>query len=275
MSNKQIEEKMADWSATALPEAARVLPAVVCLAPDLLLATRLQDVIQAQGGQAIVTETPEAFVDAVDQAFPVLALVDLDTPGDWQLAITRCKMRPQSRQIPLYAFGSHVNGAALRAARQAGADHAWARSKLMAELVEVVGQHIHPPVEYLTGWDDQLSELARQGLIAFNHGEYFEQHEHLEAAWLADPRPIRAMYQGILQIGVAFLLIQRVNWLGAIKMFRRGLPRLRTLPPVCQGVNIEALRTAAEAIHAEITALGPDRLSEFDQSRFPKIDFAD
>lgn len=251
----------------------RLRPVVVSLEPDLFFATRLQDVIVASGGRSVLTETPEAFVDAVDQYFPVLILLDLATPGDWPLAITRCKMRPQSRQIPIYAFGSHVDVATLQAARRAGADHAWARGKLMEELVAVVDRHIHPPVDYPAGWNDPLSDLARTGLVEFNQGEYFEQHEHLEAAWLAEPRPIRAMYQGILQVGVALLLIQRGNWMGAVKMFRRGLPRLRSLPPICQGVNIAALRTAAEALHAEIMELGADRLGELDQSRFPKVEF--
>jgi CheY-like chemotaxis protein len=259
-------------SATATDDNGRQ-QTVVCLAADLLVATRLHDVITAQGGRPVITETPEALVDAVDHYFPVLILVDLQTPGDWQLAIARCKMRPQSRQLALYAFGSHVDVATLQTARQAGADHAWARSKMMETLVTVVDHHLHPPVEYPTGWDDQLSELARRGLIQFNHGEYFEQHEHLELAWRAETRPIREMYQGILQIGVAFLQIERGNWIGALKMFRRGLPRLRTLPPICQGVNIGALRSAAEAIHAEVTALGPTRLAEFDQRRFPQIKF--
>lgn len=251
----------------------RTRPVVVCLEADLFFAVRLQDVIVTQGGRAVLTETPEAFVEAVDRYFPVLTLLDLKTPGDWKLAITRCKLRPQSRQIPLYAFGSHVDVETLKSARQAGADQAWPRSKLMEELVTLVDHHLHPPVVYVTGWDDTLSERARTGLHEFNQGQYFEQHEQLEEAWLAEPRPIRAMYQGILQIGVAFLLIQRGNWMGAIKMFRRGLPRLRTLPAICQGVNIGALRTAAEAIHQEVTALGPARLAEFDQTRFPKIEF--
>lgn len=273
---KEVPSTESDLLSPAMAQeqtAGRAQPAVVCLETDLLFATRLQDVIVAQGGEAVITETPEAFVDAIDHYFPVLALVDLQTPGDWPLAIMRTKMRPHSRQIPLYAFGSHVDVDALQAARKAGADHAWARSKLVAELVTVVEQHLHPPVAYLDGWDDKLSDLARRGLQDFNQGEYFEQHEHLEAAWLAESRPIRLMYQGILQVGVAFLQIQRGNWTGALKMFRRGLPRLRTLPPVCQGVNIAAFRNAAEAIHAEVSALGPERLAEFDQCRFPQIEF--
>lgn len=248
-------------------------PTVVCLEPDLFFAARLGDVIQACGGCALMVDTPEEFVDAVDRYFPVLTLVDLSTLGDWQTAIVRCKLRPQTRQIPIFAFGSHVDVETLKAARQAGADHAWARSRMMEELVHVVKRHIHPPVEYPEGWDEPLRDEARRGLIEFNKGEYFEQHEHLEAAWVAELRPIRALYQGILQVGVAFLQIQRGNWEGALKMFRRGLPRLRTLPPVCQGINLGAFRMAAEAIHAEITQGGPERLAEFDQARFPKIEF--
>jgi CheY-like chemotaxis protein len=253
----------------------RPTPVVVCLAPDLMLATRLRDVVQAQGGRTIVVETPAAFVTAMDRYFPVLAFVDLSTPGDWQGAIARCKLRPHTKQIPIYAFGSHVDVTTLKAARQAGADHAWARSRMMAELASVVDRHLHVPIFYPEGWDDRLNDLARTGLIEFNQGKFFEQHEHLEEAWLAETRPIREMYQGILQVGVAFLQIQRGNWAGALKMFRRGLPRLRGLPAVCQGVQIGKLRAAAEAIHAEITESGPERLAEFDQRRFPKIEFTD
>lgn len=247
------------------------LPAVLCLEPDLFFSMRLSDVIQAQGGKALLVETPEAFIDAVDAASPVLALVDLATPGNWAGAIMRCKLRPHSRQMPIYAFGSHVAAETLRAARQAGADHAWARSKMMEELVDLVGQHIHPPITYLTGWDEPLPQQARIGIEEFNHRQFFEQHESLEAAWKAEPRLIRELYQGILQVGVAFLQIERGNWTGAIKMLRRGLPRLRTLPPVCQGVDVATLRSAAEAILQEITTLGPEHLAEFDQSKFPLI----
>lgn len=246
-------------------------PAIVCLVEDLLFGTRLDDVIQAQGGQPVIVETPDAFVDAVDRHFPVLALVDLGAAGDWAQAITRCKIRPHTSQIPIIAFGSHVDTATLRTARQAGADHAWARSKLMGELPDIIERYLHPPVSYPDGWDAPLSELARHGIEEFNRGEYFEQHELLEQAWMAEPRAVREMYQGILQIGVAFLQIERDNWAGAVKMFRRGLPRLRTLPPVCQGVAIAPFRAAAEQIHWEVTDLGPERLGEFDRSRFPRI----
>jgi hypothetical protein len=36
-------------------------------------------------------------------------------------------------------------------------------------------------------------------------------------------------------------------------------------------VDIATFRAASEAIHAELVALGPERLAEFDQEKFPKI----
>ena len=246
-------------------------PVVVCLVPDLFFAIRFADVISALGAQPVMVETPDTFVAAVDRYFPVLALVDLDTSGDWAEAISRCKQRPHTRQAPIYAFGSHVEVETLKAARQAGADHAWARSRMAEELPTVVADHVDPPLREVEGCADGLSAEARLGVAAFNRGEYFDQHEHFEEAWLAEERPVREMYQGILQVGVAFLQIERNNWAGSLKTFRRGLPRLRALPPTCQGIDIASFRQSAETIHIDVTQLGPDRLHEFDRGRFPRI----
>lgn len=248
-------------------------PPVVVLADDLFFVTRLTDVIRGVGGQPHVVEDAGELMDAVSRLFPVLILADLKTPGDWESAIRRCKLTPQNRHIPIYAFGSHVDTETLARARKAGADHAWARSRMMEELVAVVQRHIHPPVRELEGCDEPPSRAAVAGLLEFNRGDYFEQHEYLELAWIEEERPVRDLYQGILQVGVAFLQIERGNWRGALKIFRRGLPRLRTLPPVCRGIDVESLRRTAEAIHAQISALGPERLAEFDTSRFPTITF--
>ncbi len=250
-------------------------PAVVALVPDLLLGTRIEDVIRAQGGRPVLVETAEAFVEAVARSFPVLALLDLEASGDWLLAIQRLKGRPHSRPVPLYAFGSHVDAETLQAARAAGADHAWARSRMMASLVEVVARHLAPPTRYPDGWNEPLPELAQQGVAAFNRAEFYPQHDFFEAAWVAEPREIRDLYQGILQVGVGFYQMQRDNWPGAVKLLRRGLLRLRDLPDVCQGIQLAAFRAAAEQIHSEISAAGPTALADFDESRFPRIELID
>ena len=145
----------------------------------------------------------------------------------------------------------------------------------MTGLPKVTAEAVQPPIRYVDGWDAPLPAKARDAVAEFNRGDFFEQHEYFEEAWRAESRPVRDLYQGILQVGVAFFQIEHDNWAGALKLFRRGLPRLRDLPPVCQGIDVAALRTAAAAIHREVTALGPARLHEFDRGKFPKIRLID
>ena len=57
--------------------------------------------------------------------------------------------------------------------------------------------------------------LALKGVEEFNRGEFFEQHETLEMEWRAESRPVRQLYQGILQVGLACYQIERGNWPGA------------------------------------------------------------
>lgn len=250
-----------------------LLPVVILLVDDLFFATRMEDVVRRLGGRPLSASSPEAFVQAMNATAPVLALVDLNIAGDWEAAIRRCKLLPHTRQTPIYAFGSHVNTDTLVRARKAGADHAWARSRMAEELVQVVEKHLQPPQAPVDGCQDPLPPEAVAGLEAFNRGEFFDQHEHLEAAWIAESRPVRALYQGILQIGLAFLQIEQGNWRGAVKMLRRGLPKLRALPDRCQGVDVASLRQAAERIHAILSRPEADSLSREDIGPFPQIDF--
>jgi len=118
---------------------------------------------------------------------------------------------------------------------------------------------------------DDLSPLVMKGIEEFNRGEFFEQHESLEAAWRAEPRPVRELYQGILQVGVACYQIKRGNLRGALKMFERGLRRLRQFTPECLGIDVSRLVIEAEHVRNEAQRLGSERLGELDRSRFPKI----
>ena len=214
------------------------------------------------------------FVAAIERAFPVLALLDLKTPGDWETAIRQCKMKPHTRQTPIYAFGSHVDVATLQKARKAGADLAWANSRMMEELVPVVDRHVHPPVLNLDGCADPPSRAAVAGLLAFNQGRFFDQHEYLELAWNEEARAVRELYQGILQVGVAFLQVERGNRRGALKMFRRGLPKLRGLADVCQGINVAEIRDEAERIHRQLSEHNPIKPLTSPQLSFPQVEFS-
>jgi predicted metal-dependent hydrolase len=110
-----------------------------------------------------------------------------------------------------------------------------------------------------------------QGIRLFNEGQYFEQHEVLELLWRDERRPVRALYQGILQIGVAFHHLRRRNHHGTIYMLTRGSAYLRPFAPVCQQVDVQALLDAAERARAEVERLGPARLEEFNWSLAPTV----
>jgi len=71
--------------------------------------------------------------------------------------------------------------------------------------------------------DEPPPILLLEGIAQFNRREYFEQHETLERLWRAEDRQVRHLYQGILQIGVAFHHLRRLNHHGTVYMLTRGM----------------------------------------------------
>ncbi len=129
-------------------------------------------------------------------------------------------------------------------------------------------------IRSVDGCDEPPLPALLRGLAQFNAGEYWECHETLEVLWRADSRPIRALYQGILQVGVAFYHLRRGNYNGAVKLLRRGLPRLTSLPAICQGVAVAELARAGQAVHDRVVELGPERLGEFALGALPRISWS-
>jgi predicted metal-dependent hydrolase len=103
-----------------------------------------------------------------------------------------------------------------------------------------------------------------EAIAQFNRGEFFEQHETLELLWRAERRDIRFLYQGILQIGVAFHHLRKLNHHGTVYMLTRGPRYLAPFAPRCQRVDVQRLLDDAAAALREVERLGPARLGEFD-----------
>jgi len=119
--------------------------------------------------------------------------------------------------------------------------------------------------------DETPPRLLLEGIAQFNRGEFFEQHETLELLWRAEQRDVRRLYQGILQIGVAFHHLRRLNHHGTVYMLTRGSGYLAPFTPCCQCVDVDALLRAAAAALREVERLGPARLGEFDWKLVPKV----
>jgi len=112
---------------------------------------------------------------------------------------------------------------------------------------------------------DPLHPEARKGIKLFNEGEFYKAHDPLELAWMDTQSPERDLYQGILQIGLAYFQISRGNYRGALKMFIRGQRNLEPLGKALLGVDITKLRADAKIVEETIRHLGPSHLHELEK----------
>lgn len=118
---------------------------------------------------------------------------------------------------------------------------------------------------------EELPPLARLAIKEFNNGDYFAQHEHFEELWRQEPRAVRALYQGVLQVGLAYYQIIRGNYTGAEKMLKSYPRYLADLPDVCQGVDVARVRRDAEQVERMLERLGPERIGNFDRSLLKSV----
>ncbi len=112
-----------------------------------------------------------------------------------------------------------------------------------------------------------------RGFEAFTREQFFEQHETLEDAWIAETDPIRYLYQGILQVGVGLYHLGRGNLYGAERLMARGLALLQPFRPRCMGVDVERFVADSERCLETVRALTPESLERFDPSLIPKVHF--
>lgn len=218
-----------------------------------------------------------SLLDKVSQWRPALILFDLANRSiPWEEWIALLTSVPATRRIPVICFGSHMDVASMQAARAAGAKLVLARSRFVSELPELIQKHARIlDMEALEETCRQpLAEEAIRGLQEFNRGEYFEAHESLEAAWMADESVGRDLYRAILQVAVAYYQIKRANYNGAAKMFLRMRQWLEPLPDICRGIDVAQLRADAHKVHQAMLALGPERLAEFDLSLLRPVKYS-
>ncbi len=196
---------------------------------------------------------------------PALIVIGLNAePAAWEGFVLAAKTSPATRKIPVLALGL-ANAALLQRARLAGVDTVINEDVAGPALAALFERHARPDdsAALAAAAREPLPELARKAIAQFNAGEFFEQHEAFETLWRAEPGPIRQLYQGILQVGVAYLQIQRGNYDGARKIFQRAWQYLAVLPDACRSIDIAQLRADALAAQAELERLGPTRVSEF------------
>ncbi len=243
---------------------------IVLLINDIMFSTRLEGLVR-HAGYTPVFATDEAALTRALTAAPVLAIVDLfDAALGWENLVRAIKgPGKKANHVPVLGFGPHTDVALRARALDAGCAAVVARSAVVGNLPALVEKHRWRVADIPC--DESLPPLVARGLQEFNAGEYFTCHETLEAAWNAEPRSVRLLYQGILQIGVGFFHITQGNWRGAVKVLERGISKTARFAPECMGIDVAALLAGAQAVHREILSLGEAGLPAFDVSTLPKI----
>ena len=109
---------------------------VLAVVDDLLFSSKIRAVAAAAGETVVFVRNADNVTAACLEHQPRLILIDLDRdalkPADTIADIRAMPASPTSPRI--VGFGSHVNVERLRAARDAGADEALARSAFVATL---------------------------------------------------------------------------------------------------------------------------------------------
>lgn len=276
-------------------------PLIIALTEDLFLVPRLEDVARGLGFQIQIAEKPGDFgaeglpverpvpltepLDGPDAAFvrylveaqPALLLVDTTCRSlPWRRWIQTVKTSAATRRIPIVAFGPHVESATLDDAEKAGADTVVSRGRFQASLAEILQRSARLiDMEGLRrGCERPLSDLAKSGIEHVASGDFYEAHEALESAWMAENEVEGYLYRALLQVAVAYLHAERGNYAGAVKMLLRVRQWLEPLPEQCRGVDVASLRVHLKAFSKALESVGPERLHEFDRSMFKPIPLA-
>ncbi|MCT0219187.1 DUF309 domain-containing protein [Synechococcus sp. CS-1329] len=87
----------------------------------------------------------------------------------------------------------------------------------------------------------------QQAVVLFNAGQWYACHDGLEELWHETLGPDRPVLQGILQIAVAHLHLERGNRNGATVLLGEGLGRLARSGPEALGLDLDHLRQASAA----------------------------
>jgi CheY-like chemotaxis protein len=212
--------------------------------------------------------------ERVTRRRPALLLFDLNNAAiPWRVWIAALKSSAATRRIPILCFGPHEDVATMTAARDAGADAVLARSRFTADMPALFQRYARVPdtAALAAACAEPLPEPIHAAIALFNAGHYYECHDALEEAWRGDERPGRELYQGLLQVGIAYYQIERGNSRGALKMLLRARQWLEPLPDVCRGVDVAGLRADANRVYEALISLGTTPLEEFDRALFRPV----
>ena len=117
---------------------------VVVLNRDLMFGSRIRNALWSLGLGAVFAADTAKFAELIRSSGPalVLGVIDMNGGVDWQ-AVRELKDDP-TVDVPLIAFGPHVDVAGRRAAKAAGIDRLLSNGEFHRDTAGLVRRYAHP-----------------------------------------------------------------------------------------------------------------------------------
>ena len=119
---------------------------ILALEKDLFFSVRMRDTLRHHDMNVTTVRTLPAFEQRLETAKeekPVLAIINISTVGvDWEAAIRAAR----AKELPVLAFGSHMDLEARAKALAAGAQRVVANSKFTSDMPGLVERILKEPV---------------------------------------------------------------------------------------------------------------------------------
>ncbi|MCH7521579.1 MAG: DUF309 domain-containing protein [Candidatus Marinimicrobia bacterium] len=111
--------------------------------------------------------------------------------------------------------------------------------------------------------------LFRQGVAAFNGGDFFDAHEYWEDLWRDYQLPDKTFVQGLIQVAVGCFHLTNDNLNGARGLFAKCLPKLEPCQPTQRGLDVTALVTFVKHAQEQVNTI--QACADFDWSHRPHL----
>ncbi len=99
-----------------------------------------------------------------------------------------------------------------------------------------------------------MDAALRRGIELFNAREFYECHEVLEDAWMAETGPRKLFLQSIIHLAVGYYHLACGNRIGGMRQLRRAARKMQPYLPAYEGVDTGALLRQAyramQSVHA-------------------------
>ena len=117
-------------------------------------------------------------------------------------------------------------------------------------------------------------ETFREGLAAYNRGDYYEAHERWELLWRDEPEESvkRNFLQGLIQVAAALHKLGVMkSATGAMRLFERARARLLQVPDGMFGIDVKAVIVGIDLALAALPKLAAEGRTDVDPLFVPHI----